>query len=392
MSFSFGFSGKEYDDDIEYDVNIQNTLSLNNQNNNNNNNSNETNNIQSNFINPLDSGHLLKDPVVQPQIEEYQHFLASLKDVRLTFEKFHTPETKTELFRRELFDIKHQLMTEYDTDSKTDNTNNLELDILINEDLKKNVYEGGLKSWECSIDLVDLFAKKNHDETLLPNFNFNKIKYIIELGCGTSLPTEYIFMQYLLQTNNSFSTTSSHGVHFILADYNSSVLRLASLPNLIIAWAKFTLSKDQWTDLQRCNDPNIPILDDELLLTDKLLDTFYKDMEKRNIQISLISGSWSRKFSQLLYNLIDVNHNEEVLLITSETIYQPENLPLISETLIDLHKKYLNQTHILVAAKDIYFGVGGSILDFEKYLIDRNIKFVTFKVNSGLKRSIVYIQ
>ncbi|KAK5779240.1 hypothetical protein RI543_003128 [Arxiozyma heterogenica] len=385
MSFSFGFSGSDYNDEIEYDANVENISSLNKYT------DNGTNNIQSNFINPLDSDHLLKDPVVQAQIENYQQFLESLKDVRLTFEKIYTPETKTELFRRELFDIKHQLMTEYDTNSGENDANNLKLDILINEDLKKNVYEGGLKSWECSIDVVDSFAKKNHDQTLLPNLNFNKIKYIVELGCGTSLPTEYIFMQYLLQTNDSFATPSNHGIHFILADYNSSVLRLASLPNLIITWAMLTLSKDQWTDLQRCNDPNIPILDDELLLTNKLLDTFYNDMERRNVKISLISGSWGRKFNQLLYTLIDVNSNEEILLITSETIYQPENLPLISETLIDVHEKFLNQNHILVAAKDIYFGVGGSILDFQKYLIDRNINFVTFKINAGLKRSIVYI-
>lgn len=385
MSFSFGFSGKDYHNDTEYDADAKNISSLNNHTNN------KTNDAQSNSINPLDSEHLLKDPVIQAQIENYQHFLKSLKDVRLTFEKFYTPATKTELFRRELFDIKHQLMTEYDTNSGTDSTSNLELDILINEDLKKNVYEGGLKSWECSIDIVDSFAKRNHDHTLLPNLNFSKIKYIIELGCGTSLPTEYIFMQYLLQANDSSYTPSSHGIHFILADYNSSVLRLASLPNLIITWAKLTLSEDQWTDLQRYNDPNIPILDDELLLTDKLLDTFYNDMERRNIHISLISGSWGRKFNQLLYTLMDVNSNEEILLITSETIYQPENLPLISETLIDIHEKFLNQNHILVAAKDIYFGVGGSILDFQKYLTNRNINFITFKVNAGLKRSIVYI-
>ena len=222
------------------------------------------------------------------------------------------------------------------------------------------------------------------------SLNLNNIRYVIELGCGTSLPTEYLFMKYLLQENDSSSTPSNYGIHFILADYNSSVLRLASLPNLIITWAKLILSEDQWTNLQRCNDPNIPILADELLLTEQLLDAFYKDMERRKIQISLISGSWGRKFNQLLYSLMEDHNNNDILVITSETIYQPENLPLISETLIDIHEKFLNQNHILVAAKDIYFGVGG-ILDFQKYLNDRNIKFVTFKVNSGLKRSIVYI-
>lgn len=392
MNFSFGFSGGDYIDDIEQDVDAQYTLSLNNLNDNNK----KINDAQSKFINPLDDDCLLKAPVIQSQIENYQQFLQSLKDVRLTFEKFYTQETNDVLFRRELLDIKHQLMTEYDTnddtnDFTTSTNNNWELDILINEDLKKNVYEGGLKSWECSIDLVDSFAKKTNDPTLIPNLNLDNIRCVIELGCGTSLPTEYLFMKYLLQENDSSSTPQNYGIYFILADYNSSVLRLASLPNLIITWAKLTLSEDQWTNLQRCNDPNIPILSDELLLTEQLLDAFYRDMERRKIQISLISGSWGRKFNQLLYSLMGDHNNKDILVITSETIYQPENLPLISETLIDIHEKFLNQNHILVAAKDIYFGVGGSILDFQKYLNDRNIKFVTFKVNSGLKRSIVYI-
>lgn len=152
-----------------------------------------------------------------------------------------------------------------------------------------------------------------------------------------------------------------------------------------------TLSEDQWTNLKRCNDPNISILADELLLTEQLLDAFYMDMERRKIQISYISESWGRKFNQLLYSLMGDHNNKDILVITTENIYQQENVLLISETLIDIHGKFLDQNHILVAAKDIYFGVGGSILDFQKYLSNRNINFVTFNVNSGLKRSIVFI-
>ena len=138
MNFSFGFSGEDYIDDIEQDVDAQDTLSLNNLNDNNK----KINDAQSKFINPLDDDCLLRAPVIQSQIENYQQFLQSLKDVRLTFEKFYTQETNDVLFRRELLDIKHQLMTEYDTnddtnDFTTSTNNNWELDILLNEDLKK---------------------------------------------------------------------------------------------------------------------------------------------------------------------------------------------------------------------------------------------------------------
>lgn len=363
MSFSFGFSGNDYEDAEGPSQTTTNNIII------------ETNDQP--LSNPLDSEHLLNDPVVQPKIEDYITTLKSLQNVRLTFEQFTTPETHSTLFRRELFDIKHQLMSE------NNSTGENELDILINEDLKKDVYEGGLKSWECSIDVVDTLSKKAQDVSVLPDLDLSQIKYVVELGCGTALPTEYIFTQYIIQK-------STQGIHFILADYNSSVLRLASLPNLIITWAKLTLSPEQWSNLQKSNNENIPVMDDELLLTDQLIDMFYKDMQERNVSISLISGSWGRQFNSLLYSLMP-STNDQVLVITSETIYQPENLPLISETLIDINTHFTQKTHTLVAAKDIYFGVGGSILDFQDYLTKRNINFNTFKVNAGLKRSIVYI-
>lgn len=364
MSFSFGFNDNDLNSDDENLTGSQNINSS----------------VQDNvLINPLDDEKLLDSSIIQPQEINLVQCIESLRNVRVTFEKFTTPITSTTLYRRELFDIKHQLMLENDdqvanTDQNISNSNN-ELDILINEDLKKNVYEGGLKSWECSLDLVDTLVS-----------NDKKYTHVIELGCGTALPTEYLFTKYLLSNSN-------YGLQIILTDYNDSVLRLASLPNLIITWAKLTLNNDQWQQLQRVSDETIPILEDELLLTEQLLNSFYQDMLNRNIDIKLIYGTWSRNFINILYSLIkDIdNINMLSLVLTSETIYQPEMLPVISETLIEIKDK-LHNSDIFVAAKDIYFGVGGSILDFEKYLSQKNINFETFKVNAGLKRSIVSIK
>lgn len=330
------------------------------------------------IINPLDDERLLKSDIVQPELQNLQSLLQSLKDVRITFETFKTPQSSTTLFRRELFDVKHQLMSEFETNQDT-----LENDILIgetSEDVRKNVYEGGLKSWECSIDLVDTLTQHT-------NSNYDSI---VELGCGTSLPTEYLFNNYLQENSNT-------GLHIILADYNKSVLRLVTLPNLIVTWVNSTLSSEQKTFLQRSNDDTIPIVDDELLLTSQLLDTFYQDLLKRNIIIDLISGSWGCKFNNLLLPII--KSSKKLLVLTSETIYQPDNLPVVAETLFDIIKN-LNSTHVktLIAAKDIYFGVGGSIVEFENYLTNKikndslNITFQTFKVNAGLKRSIISME
>lgn len=54
--------------------------------------------------------------------------------------------------RRELFDIRAQLMAE---DTQDDQQLLIGID---QDDIKANVYEGGLKTWECSVDLAQYVA------------------------------------------------------------------------------------------------------------------------------------------------------------------------------------------------------------------------------------------
>ncbi|CCH62188.1 hypothetical protein TBLA_0G02490 [Henningerozyma blattae CBS 6284] len=339
--------------------------------------------IDKNKSNPLDEERLLANDIVQPKFELLSHILQSLKDVRVSFEQIFSAEEKAILYRRELFDVKHQLMSEVD-DVDASNENHVELDILIgdtSEDLRKNIYEGGLKSWECSIDLVDLLNKEVINPTFLKKFD-----NLIELGCGTSLPTEFLFGHYLKSNSND-------GLKILLSDYNYSVLRLVSIPNLVITWAKFTLSETECEILQKHQDENMPIRDDEIQFSAKLLETFHEDLKRRNITIELVSGSWGRKFSNLTENILKNSSN---LVLTSETIYQPITLPVVAETILD-YLRIAKDSQILVAAKDIYFGVGGSIIEFENYLEKRNnanklnLRIDTFKVSAGLKRSIMLI-
>ena len=195
-------------------------------------------------------------------------------------------------------------------------------------------------------------------------------------------------------------SNSTAGINFTLCDYNQSVLRLVTLPNLIVAWAKTVLSQEQWTLLQNTNDPNVPVLENELLLTKELLHRFNEDLTARNIQLFFISGTWGRKFIDILVQQHLIPY-PNTLILTSETIYQPDTLPIISETLIEIilsNKQAGNNAKTLLAAKDIYFGVGGSIIEFENYMNDRiqadnlPVTLKNFKVNAGLKRSIVYIE
>ena len=372
MSFSFGFSN----DDIESDLQTNDFAST-----------------EQHFnVNPLDDSRLLASEVIQPQYEELNTLLQSLKDVRLSFEEFLTPQ-QTVLFRRELFDVKHQLMSESEdlaTDKSINVDQNVELEILIGEtaeDVRKNVYEGGLKSWECSIDLVDSIVIQNTDNQL------NNYDFIVELGCGSALPSDYIFRWYL-------QNLLDRGVTMVLSDYNRSVLRLVTLPNLIITWAKTVLNEEQWESLQKTSeDDEIPIHGNELLLSAKLLEAFALDLQLKNIQIKFISGSWGRKFNNLIKS--NASPVKGMLLLTSETIYQPENLPVVGETILDLklhYNNFLNHQNVvsLIAAKDIYFGVGGSVIEFENYINHRleelckkgEINFATFRMKDYMKRSI----
>ena len=372
MSFSFGFTSESFSDDELNDdiVNVQQSQS----------------DVQNSLaINPLDDPRLVSPEVIQPEVLDFSSVVRSLKDVRLTFETLSLFDGQIQLYRRELFDVKHQLMSESNVEQTTTNENGDPiLEILLGdtaEDVRKNVYEGGLKSWECSIDIIELL--NNHGKDF-------STEQIFDMGCGTALPSTFVFGKYLQSKLDS-------GLNLILADYNKSVLELVTLPNLIITWAKTVLTEDEWISLQRSSDENVAIVGDELLLTTNLLQAFMDDLSARKIKINLISGSWGRVFSNLVRQ--HLTPTRPLLVFSSETIYQPENLPVVAETLLDLYQgDNRTSTKALVAAKDIYFGVGGSVIEFESYLRRRltesnlPITFDTFKVNSNLKRSIVALQ
>lgn len=323
------------------------------------------------FKNPLDSIPSNANPARELSLLEY---LKYLKDTRVTFETFITPEGVA-VFRRELFDVKHQLMSEDNGDQSQDD----EYRILIGTDatdLEKNIYEGGLKSWECSIDTVDYLCHMTSEQLFQGK--------IVELGCGTSLPSTYLFNRALRENTK---------VDFVLSDYNHSVLRLVSLPNMIITWAS-TLEPQELIQLQRSEDETIPIVADELQFTEALLEKFSATLREKDIGIRLVAGAWSRSFVNIVEDSSPVG-----LIITSETIYAPDTLPVISELVIELltHAKSTGTPLAIAAAKDIYFGVGGSLVEFENYLIQRQQQGIQFtfdimKVNAGLKRSIVALR
>lgn len=76
-----------------------------------------------------------------------------------------TRADKTEVIlpRRDLFDVRFQLLNNDDDDEKNEPPAQQELDFIdAPSDLIPGVYEGGLKSWECSVDLAAYLADTVH--------------------------------------------------------------------------------------------------------------------------------------------------------------------------------------------------------------------------------------
>ncbi|OTB07610.1 hypothetical protein M426DRAFT_317914 [Hypoxylon sp. CI-4A] len=252
-----------------------------------------------------------------------------------------------QLPRRELWDVRVQLMAE-------DDGNDTEPG-LGNHDVKTGVYEGGFKSWESSVDLVKvLSASKSFlaDRDVIPR--------LIELGCGTALPSLALFSWSL----NLRPTDNKSVLSMVLADYNPSVLQLVTLPNFILCWAL----------RQRAE---LPLLEDalstegELELTPEVLQAFVAFLSARKISLSFFSGAWSAEFIDLLSSdkasRIEFGSRVRTLILGAETIYSPFALGAFTQTIFSLMEQEKAQGNIagaLVGAKKLYFGVGGSLDDF----------------------------
>ncbi|KAI1213994.1 uncharacterized protein F4807DRAFT_208259 [Annulohypoxylon truncatum] len=251
-----------------------------------------------------------------------------------------------QLARRELWDVRVQLMAE-DNGGETEPG-------LGNHDVKTGVYEGGFKSWESSVDLVKVLSPSKDflaDETVIPT--------IIELGCGTALPSLALFQWSLSRRTPQKNSTLS----IVLADYNPTVLQLVTLPNFILCWALHQRRE-------------LPLLEDafsegELDLTPDVIGAFEEFLSAQKISLSFFSGAWSTEFIDLVSSRkIPTTGNgakQHTIILGAETIYSPFALGSFTQTIFSFMKQEREQgnaAEALVGAKKLYFGVGGSLDDF----------------------------
>ncbi|KAG6915351.1 hypothetical protein DXG01_012025 [Tephrocybe rancida] len=252
------------------------------------------------------------------------------------------------LARRDLFDARFQLIAQESMENSASNapSSSSSSDALafveVPSDLVPGVYEGGLKTWECSVDLAGYLSGLGtkldvHGKRIIEYHSQIELK----IGCGTAVPSMFLLRE-LFSTSSAEVETEIH-----VQDYNASVLELVSFPNLLLSW-----SEDD-SDMPPEASPDGP---GDLFLTPALKSAFLASLEAYNIRLRFFSGSW-RSFPVAPYDIV----------LTSETIYRSESLsPLLALLKGAVGEEEGRGKHYvcLVAAKVLYFGVGGGVEEF----------------------------
>lgn len=280
--------------------------------------------------------------------------------------------------RRELFDVRTQLMAEDDVDEAgSGNAGHAELIAGLEQgDLKPNFYEGGFKTWECALDLSDVLLSDESQDLLKDEKGF----HVIELGCGTAIPSLTLFAQLLSSSpiSSEAAAEQTPRFRFTLADYNSTVLRMVTLSNFLLTWwinssaSPRRASEDSHLSIAEITEED----EGELDIDAAIMESFQTDLANRGIVLDFISGGWSPQFVELVLKSDNHITNTPTLILASETIYSPSSLGVFSETLLALlrnstgsseaeqQEQHRPKSTAFVAAKKVYFGVGGGVDEF----------------------------
>ena len=189
-----------------------------------------------------------------------------------------------------------------------------------------------------------------------------------------------IFQQWLRQPR---AVTQGNGpqLHLAIADYNHIVLALATIPNLFLAYHLTCKSSYAIEDVEVTSEAKLQ---------------FLHGLSSRKITVSAISGGWSPEFLGLLPSASSLRSQGEVLILASETVYSPDSLQqfiMIVLHIIDEAEASGVKSRALVAAKKVYFGVGGGSDEFLSVLRQAggNAKVVWHNEGVGVGRVILEV-
>lgn len=257
-----------------------------------------------------------------------------------------------------------------------------------NSDLVPGKYEGGLKLWEGSTDLVNALKHEIRDGQL----SF-KGKKVLELGCGHGLPAIFACLE------------GASTVHF--QDFNAEVLRCLTIPNV-------TLNLERACRQQACHTDNAVIPTEATALTPDihfyagdwgelhtLLSVVATDevdlagkVEKNLLEEDVLpDGSGSQDASSANQEIpessnqieqvrcprrhsehhackqardSDISEGGYDIILMAETVYSISSF----QKLYGIIKKCLRPPNgvVYLAAKKHYFGVGGGTRQFKSFV------------------------
>jgi protein-histidine N-methyltransferase len=123
---------------------------------------------------------------------------------------------------------------------------------------------------------------------------------------------------------------------------------------------------------------------DELEMTDELVDSLLDFLKRWHIRIECFAGGWNS------FEVPDDSRYNTIL--TSETVYDLDNLPHLKELLRRAAKPTQDQL-TLVACKRIYFGVGGGEIAFKHEIgDDGEVENVWASSTGGVERTVMRVR
>ncbi|MBN3295828.1 MET18 methyltransferase, partial [Amia calva] len=212
-------------------------------------------------------------------------------------------------------------------------------------DLISGVYEGGLRIWECTFDLLEYV--ESHGVTFAG-------KRVLDLGCGAGLLGILALK------------SGAQEVHF--QDYNSTVIEELTLPNVVL----------------NCED------EEEEDEKGQKTSSSPKGATKSSLQAGLarcrfFSGDWESFLPLVLSSDPPPQYD---FILTSETIYNTAYYPALHNV---FHKLLSPEGLVYLATKAHYFGVGGGLHLFQSFVEKANIFDIKClaDVEQGLRRHVV---
>lgn len=255
-----------------------------------------------------------------------------------------------DLVRRDLYDVMYELKQRSDLNEEE------KLLLESNSDLESNVYEGGLKVWEGSYDLVKVLK-----DFFNGDFQISGSRKYMELGCGAGLPLCLLLYKHIQQNIPG---------KFVFADYNEAVLSLLTVPNILLIY----LSARNL----------LPENENEINTDPEMLKSMVKDLDNVGIEIEIVSGAWGSQFTKL------TGKSDFDLVLASETVYSLESLPSFTNVTVSALKPGASA---LVAAKQVYFGVGGGVIEFLRLLDAEGLHHSTVaEYGESVKRVVLEIK